>query len=105
MFKTFFKISFFAFIIFGFTQFIMILFQIYWFSLVKETPEMRIGTPINFYIFSPNDEMYYKTYLEWKYFLYDYIIFWIITCIYFQFNKNCKLLNYFKQHKTKLNNE
>ncbi len=72
---------------------------------MKETPEIHIGTPINFYILSPNEEMNYRTFLEWKYLLYDYLFFWILSFLYFQLKNKLKRLNHFKQHKTKINNE
>lgn len=98
MIKKFFKISFYAFAAFSTSSFIMILFEILMYSYIKELPEIHIGTPINFYILSPNEEMNYRTFLEWKYLLYDYLIFWIIIFIYFQFKNNLKRLNHFKQH-------
>lgn len=101
--KQFFKISFYTILIFSTTSFIMILLELLMYSQIKEFPEIYIGTPINFYTFLPNEEMIYRTYLEWKYLLYDYLIFWIITFLYFQIKNNIKLLNSFKQHKTNTN--
>lgn len=92
--KQFFKISFHAFVAFSTTSFIMILVEILLYSQIKELPEIHIGIPKSFYIFSPNEEMKYRTFLEWKYLLYDYLIFWVITFLYFQ------LKNFFKQKKT-----
>ncbi|VXB45519.1 hypothetical protein FLAVO9AF_170024 [Flavobacterium sp. 9AF] len=39
------------------------------------------------------------------YFIYDSIIFWILSFLYFQLKNKLKRLNHFKQHKTKINNE
>ncbi len=103
MIKHFFKISFYSFVGLCTINFTILLFEIHLFSIFKEIPEIYIGTPINFYTFLPNEEMIYRTYLEWKYLLYDYLFFWIITFLYFQIKNNIKLLKSFKRHKTNTN--
>ena len=90
MFKTFFKISFYTLVAFSTTSFIMIVLELLLYSQIKELPEIHIGTPLNFYILLPNEEMNYRTFLEWKYFLYDYMIFSIIVFIYFQLKNKIK---------------
>lgn len=89
------KISFNTFISFCVIDFIFILIQAYWFSTIKEKPEIYIGIPKSFYIFSLDEEMNYRTQLEWKYLFYDLFIFWIVLFILFSIQKikKYKILN------------
>lgn len=98
MLKYFFKISFYAFLSFSTISFTLILLEILFYSQIKELPQINIGIPKVFYIFSPNEEVKYRTFLEWKYLLFDYLIFWIIVFLYFQIKNKLKHLNHHKQN-------
>jgi hypothetical protein len=70
--------------------FVILLITIDGYSRIKEVPEIDIGIPKIFYKFYPDpdlDRLEYVTYLNWKFLLYDYLIFWIIVFAYFQLKK------------------
>ena len=95
--KEFFKISYNAFVSCCVVSFVILLITIDGYSRIKEVPEIIIGIPKIFYKFSPeivqdSNTLEYRTYLEWKFLLYDYLIFWIIVFAYFQLKK--KYYNY-----------
>ncbi len=90
--KQFFKISYIAFVTCCVVCFVILLITIDGYSRIKEVPEIIIGIPKIFYKFYPeivqnSNTLEYRTYLEWKFLLYDYLIFWIIVFAYFQLKK------------------
>lgn len=88
--KEFFKISYNAFVLLSIVIFILLLINVHFYTQVKELTEIYVGIPYIFYHFYPDpdlDRLKYVTYLNWKFLLYDYLIFWIIVFTYFQLKK------------------
>lgn len=93
MIKQFFKISFYSFVTFCVFNFTILLSWILFQSKIKETPEIFIGFPINFYKLFPNESMNYTTRLDWTNFFYNLVIFWIIVFLYIIFKSNKQKTN------------
>ena len=98
MLKLFLKISFYAFITFCVSNFIILLFQLLLFSLYKEFPNIEIGFPFKFYYILLLGEKDLQHGSNLNYFIYDYLIFWIINFSFIKLKNNLKLLNHFKQN-------
>jgi phosphatidylserine synthase len=92
MIKQFLKISFYSFVTFCVFNFSLLILLILFQSKIKETPEVFIGFPINFYKLFPNESMNYTTRLDWTNFFNNFLIFWILIFLYFIF-KNFKQKN------------
>lgn len=92
MIKQFLKISFYSFVTFCVFNFSLLILLILFQSKIKETPEVFIGFPINFYKLFPNESMNYTTRLDWTNFFNNLLIFWILVFLYFFF-KNIKQKN------------
>ncbi len=88
MIKQFLKISFYSFVAFSVFNFSLLILLILFQSKVKETPEIFIGFPINFYKLFPNESMNYTTRLDWTNFFYNILVFWILIFLYFIFKNN-----------------
>jgi hypothetical protein len=88
MIKQFFKISFYSFVSFCVFNFTLLILLILFQSKIKETPKIFIGFPINFYKLFPNESMNYTTRLDWTYFFYNILVFWILVFLYFIFKNN-----------------
>jgi hypothetical protein len=90
--KEFFKISYNAFVFLSVVSFVFLLLCISAYEEVKELDEIYIGIPYTFYHFYPAVDLdgidyKYTRYLNWKFLLHNYLIFWIITFAYFQLKK------------------
>lgn len=99
MIKNFLKMSFYSFITFCVINFIILLFHIYINLQIKEIPEINIGFPYVFYsvFWLDGNDLHHVA--DFKNFVYDILIFWIIVFLYFQLkSRNFKLTTNNKQH-------
>ena len=90
--KEFFKISYNAFVFLSVVSFIFLLLRIAANYGDKELDEIYVGIPYTFYHFYPAIDLdgidyKYTTYLNWKFLLHNYLIFWIIVFANFQLKK------------------
>ena len=88
MIKQFLKISFYSIITYCTLDYISSIYWIFFQSATKETPEIWLGIPFNFYKLYPNENMGYSKYLDWTNFFYNILVFWILVFLYFIFKNN-----------------
>ena len=98
MIKKFFKITFYAFVAFCIVNFTGLLLKLLLFSLYNELPNIEIGFPFNFYYILLLGERDLQHGSNLNYFIYDTLIFWILTFLFFQIKNNIKHLYHFKHN-------